>query len=320
MNRYIQSFTKADLAQYLSPRDGEVRCGEMVDGSHRQAAFTDSSATYVILGVPEDIGVQANYGMPGAKAAYEAFLKAFLNLQHNQFLASEQVFIAGQLLVEDLYAGLNTEDIQALRKQTERLDQRLIAVLSEIYQAGKTPILIGGGHNNAYANIKALSGHFQEAVKVLNIDAHTDLRLREGRHSGNGFTYAFKEKALDKYAVLGLNKYYTPQYIYDYLEKHKKHFFYRNLETKLSDSDLSEALSFLGKGFGLEIDLDVIADFPTSAQHPAGMPFSTLRHIIYKAQKQQPAYLHLCEAIADVDDASNRVGKALATLVADFIG
>lgn len=319
MNGYIKGFSTADLEKYLNSREGEVRCGTMIDGSHRQSTIATTSAKYVILGIPEDIGVRANYGMAGTKRAFEAFLKAFLNLQHNQFLASESLYIAGEVFLDDLLEQSHTEDVSELRKITERIDQRLIEVLGEIYQAGKIPILIGGGHNNAYANLKALSNRQNDAVKVLNIDAHTDLRLREGRHSGNGFSYAFKEKALDKYAVLGLNKYYTPQYIYDYLDKYKKHFFYRTLETTLSDSDLSEALSFLGKGFGLEIDLDVVADFPSSAQHPAGLPFASLRHIIYQAKKQQPAYLHLCEAIANPKDASNRVGKALATLVADFI-
>ncbi len=43
-----------------------------------------TSAKFVIFGIPEDIGVRANYGKAGTSNAWQEFLKAFLNVQENQ--------------------------------------------------------------------------------------------------------------------------------------------------------------------------------------------------------------------------------------------
>ena len=69
----------------------------------------------------------------------------------------------------------------------------LISKLVEIVPSGKIPIIIGGGHNNAYGNIKGLALAKGKPVNAINFDAHSDFRIMEGRHSGNGFSYAFEE-------------------------------------------------------------------------------------------------------------------------------
>jgi formiminoglutamase len=35
-------------------------------------------------------------------------------------------------------------------------------------------------------------------VNAINFDAHSDFRILEGRHSGNGFSYAYEEGFLKK--------------------------------------------------------------------------------------------------------------------------
>lgn len=60
-----------------------------------------------------------------------------------------------------------------------------------------TPIAIGGGHNNAYPMLKGYSLAKKEKINAINCDPHADFRALEGRHSGNGFSYAVNDGYLD---------------------------------------------------------------------------------------------------------------------------
>ena len=82
-------------------------------------------------------------------------------------------------------------------------------LIFKIVSAGKTPIVIGGGHNNAYGNIKGTSLALNKPINVINFDAHTDFRALEGRHSGNGFSYAFQEGFLNNYFIFGIHENYS---------------------------------------------------------------------------------------------------------------
>ena len=76
---------------------------------------------------------------------------------------------------------------------------------NQIVLADKKPIIIGGGHNNAYGNIKGTSLAIGEPINVINFDAHSDFRPEEGRHSGNGFSYAYTEGFLNYYFIQWYN-------------------------------------------------------------------------------------------------------------------
>jgi arginase family enzyme len=46
----------------------------------------------------------------------------------------------------------------------------------------------------------------RKTINAINFDAHSDFRILEGRHSGNGFSYAYEEGFLKKYFVLVCTK------------------------------------------------------------------------------------------------------------------
>ena len=83
------------------------------------------------------------------------------------------------------------------------------------------PIAIGGGHNNAYPLIKGSAKGLYKAGRIplaqincINLDAHTDFRPSEGRHSGNGFRYAEEDGYLQKYCAVGVHENYLPQNVW----------------------------------------------------------------------------------------------------------
>ena len=194
---------------------------------------------------------------------------------------------------------------EALGHIVEQIDQEVTTIVNHIVACGKTPIGIGGGHNNAYGHLKGSALGVQQPVNALNIDAHTDLRSMDYRHSGNGFSYAMQGDTsgtyLDKYVIFGLHYNYTPQYIYDAIHAQPDRISVFEWETmpRLSQQldNMEKALDFISESyFGLELDCDAIAHFPSSAQSPAGFDLSTTRQLIIAAAQRRPVYFHLCEA------------------------
>ena len=95
---HFKRYAKNDVLSLTKLRRFETKIGERVavlnEGDIGQAV-KNLSAQYVIVGIPEDIGVQANYGTGGASTAWLSFLQAFLNAQSNDFLSGEDIAVIG---------------------------------------------------------------------------------------------------------------------------------------------------------------------------------------------------------------------------------
>ncbi|GAB3014041.1 formimidoylglutamase [Bowmanella dokdonensis] len=320
------------LAELCQARPGETRLGQVVKlasqfGDYQQASA--SGCRFALLGVPEQIGPMANCGKGGAHQGWQAFLRIFLNLQSNQYLAGEEVLLLGRLDCDDLQPAGTLED---LRHQCGLLDQRLVHVLKEIFAAGLTPILIGGGHNNAYGLIRACSEYLGQPLAVTNFDPHGDFRQMEGRHSGNPFRYACHEGYLSHYAILGLHEQKNSREALEALGECGFPWYSiqqlrwrRELSFEQAMEKVCAYLQASNRPIGLELDMDAISDMPTSAITSAGMSLDDAIHYVYRmAEQKQVQYLHLAEAAPERHpsgpDAGARVtGQALAELVCTFI-
>ena len=316
---------KTSVNEFVKHRHGETKLGEALDLVKNIDDLKDFHQKYVIVGLPEDIGVQANHGQAGTSQAWEAFLKAFLNIQKNRFNTEENVLILGHLdfskfneEVKNLEPNHNDYHV-FLGDIVEKIDNDVVQLISKILQHDKIPIVIGGGHNNAYGIIKACSQNENKAINVLNIDAHTDLRQIEHRHSGNGFSYALQKEYLDKYYIFGLHKNYTPEAIFEFIDK--KHnisyccfdkMLHLNQLEKLSK--LKAGCNFLMNDFGLEIDCDSIQNFNSSAISPTGFSVDDIRNMIKLLKNNPLKYIHICEAIP-----TPTMGKALSYFVSDLV-
>ncbi|HKK89548.1 MAG TPA: arginase family protein, partial [Saprospiraceae bacterium] len=200
----------------INNRKGEKKLGDLLETSQKPADQTDWGdfpQKYVLLGLCEDIGVRANFGRPGASRAYHAFLKSFLNQQVNVSFNPQTLLLGGYYFRET-----EIEEAEMLRETVEAIDGEIASVVEAIVRAGKTPILIGGGHNNAYPAIKGVYKACRSKLSVVNFDAHTDCRDLEGRHSGNGFSYAHEKGFLESYWVVGLSEAYTSKSILEKLK------------------------------------------------------------------------------------------------------
>ncbi|TKS56378.1 formimidoylglutamase [Mesohalobacter halotolerans] len=321
----LEYFNKTDVQKYVNHRHGETKIGEHLDLVEQIDELENLTQDYVILGLPEDIGVRANHGVAGAAQTWDVFLKAFLNIQHNRFNSTENVVILGHLNFEMLLEQAKQLDPNhndyhvVLGDLVERIDQAVFDIVKQILNFNKIPIIIGGGHNNAFGIIKACSHFENKPINVLNIDAHTDLRHCKHRHSGNGFSYAIQKGFLEKYFIFGLHKNYTPEYIFEYIDQKSNIDFccfdqllHLNQLEKLSK--LKAGCNFLMNEFGLEIDCDSIQNFNASAKTPSGFGIDEIRNMIKMLKNNPLKYIHICEAIP-----SSTTGKSLSYFVSDLI-
>lgn len=332
-------FTVHDLARVTNFRSGEVKFGEKMQTVPKDADIAtflkECEAKFVLLGVPEDIGVRANYGRPGAASAWESAIKSIANIQHNRFNKGSSILVLGHLNVEEEMKAVenldfnNIDERKELSKWVEKIDKEVSHIIFTIVKAGKIPIVIGGGHNNAYGNIKGTALAKGKSINAINFDAHSDFRILEGRHSGNGFSYAFEEGFLKKYFVFGLHESYTSKSVLHEIKKIEDRVRINTYDEinirKQKDfrQEMEKAYAFIKNDFyGVEIDLDSIPNIPSSAMTLSGFSVEELRQFIhFFSQNENAAYLHICEGAPDLGDEKNShlVGKLIGYLVTDFI-
>lgn len=318
-------FTPSDVKTLTRQRSGEVKFGESLKCLEQLEDLKQRDEQFVLFGIPENIGIKANYGNSDAHLMWPEFLNHFLNIQSNSHNHPEDVIVLGEFdtsqLQERASQPQHRDNIKALSDLVQELDEAVSELVKRIIEAKKTPLIIGGGHNNAYPIIKGVSEALSQKVNVLNIDAHTDYRALEHRHSGNGFSYADAHNYLHKYAVFGLHKNYTSNSILEQFDANS-HLKYDYFEDILHLTALDKAvhfksmMNFLDNHFGLEIDCDAIAHFPSSASSPSGFSLTDVRTFIKTSRISECVYLHICEASPSKVYNS---GKALAYMVSDFI-
>jgi formiminoglutamase len=316
----LKIYTASDIASITNCREGEVKIGEKVQYILSLDEIPLSNAPFVLIGIPEDIGVRANHGIAGAASAWKTALKALLNIQSTPFFTGEELLVLGHFEFSDP----ETDTLDHLQQMVSEIDDAVFPIIQKIIEAGKTPIVIGGGHNNAYPIIKGTSLATKTSIDVINIDVHADLRPTNGRHSGNGFSYAIKDGFLTRYAVFGLHQNYNNNFILQAinLNRHIYPVFFDDLLK--SDQPILSAwndlLNKTGLVTGMELDLDCIENVLSSAMTPSGFHLNEIRKIILTTSKKL-AYLHICEGAVTLIDGryDQSVAKTIAYLVSDFI-
>ncbi len=325
----VLTLSSEQLNSYLSKRVGETKLGETIQlcSDNWEEDLKKDGIKFVLFGIPEDLGPRANFGNGGSQHAWEAFLKKFLNMQSNRFYNGNDLLLLGEINCKDLMDRSKdldlSSDMTRLRQLVSELDERVYKTCQIIREAGKIPIAIGGGHNNSYGLIKGSSLALNKSINCINLDPHADFRALEGRHSGNGFSYAKTEGLLDQYFVLALHEIYNSEHI---LDRVPSKFDYTSYEAIVRreisfEEALNRALSRFGKTpCGVELDLDGIENVATSAITPCGIStFEARRYLIECAKQLNPAYLHLAEGAPTNAQEMNAVGKLLAYLVVDFV-
>lgn len=131
-----------------------------------------------ILGYACDEGVRRNLGRVGAVHGPDAVRKMMATMACH--LSQVKIIDIGNVICND----------QALKKSHERTTDLVKQLLENTY----FPVLIGGGHDLAYAHYSGIRQYLKQSggpsnIGIINLDAHFDLRDFVGqRNSGTPFS------------------------------------------------------------------------------------------------------------------------------------
>jgi len=343
--KHLKLYNKQDILSLTRLRRFETKLGErlqvLADASNIDDSLEKSTAKYILFGIPEDIGIKANLGTGGADSSWVPFLQSFLNIQSNDFFSGENILLLGHFdfgdlkyLIENNAKG-EEEKLEAYRHAVHSIDEEVETLAKIITSHNKIPIVIGGGHNNAYPMIRGTAKGLHKAgliplaqINCVNLDAHSDYRPAEGRHSGNAFRYAEDDGYLQKYCIVGLHENYLPQNVWlDIVNNPFIDFItYEDIfihEKRNFIQAVAHATGFTEETYtGVELDLDCIEHTLSSAGSPSGITALHARQFVnFAAIDCKVAYLHICEGAVQLADGKkdDSTGKLISYLVSDFI-
>lgn len=343
--KHFKFSNKTDILYLTKLRRFETKLGERVqaipDPMEFDSFLQNTTAKFILLGIPEDIGVKANLGVGGTDTAWLSFLQQFLNIQSNDFLDGNEIVLAGHFDFGDVQYLIDTtakteeEKLEAYRHAVNTIDDEVETLIKMITEAKRIPIVVGGGHNNSYPLIKGSAKGWHKAgviplaqINCINLDAHVDYRPLEGRHSGNAFRYAEEDGYLQKYCVIGIHENYLQQNVWIDIVNNPfidcitfEDIFIHEKRTFMQA--VAHATSFTEDTLcGIDIDVDSIQNTLSSAVTPIGISATHARqYVSFAAADVKPAYLHVCEGAARLTDAraDNGTGKLISYLVSDFV-
>ncbi len=342
LSQQLKVYNKEIVLSYTQLRRFETKIGEVIqtlpDSSNIEAQLQLSKVRFVIVGVPEDIGIKANNAKGSATSAWLSFLHSFLNIQSNDFFDGSDVLLLGHLNfagvgeVIESNAGKPEERIEAYRHSVNAIDDAVESVVKIITSLRKIPVVISGGHGNAYGCIKGAAKGWHKAgivplaqINVINLDSHAEYKPMEGRHSANALRYADEDGYLQKHCVIGIHENQLPQNTW--LDIANNPFFdfvtYEDIfiHGKQSFADaVHHAISFTADTLcGVELDLENIQG--TTGSGIGVSPLQARQYLHLSATHSQPAYLHIAEPFSRTTENYNveTVGKLMSYLVSDFI-
>lgn len=262
-----------------------------------------------ILGYAVDKGVELNNGRVGAQEGPDAIRKAFANLS-----------VLSPCPVYD-YGNVYHNHDALIETQEEYAD-----LASKMFGNHNYSLLVGGGHDIAYAQYLAMRKSYPDAsIGVINIDAHFDTREAESSTSGTSFRQILEEDDNAHYFVLGIQPASNTKHLFDYADK-------RGIEYVTVDEILHEISPtikdkldhFINKHdvIMLTICMDVVdSAFAPGVSAPAVNGLTP--HIILELTRRVIGHEKLISvSIAETNplhDVDNRTAKLVALLLHNFI-
>lgn len=151
----------------------------------------------VLIGFASDEGVQRNRGRRGASSGPDALRAALASMA-----------LAEPLVLEDAGTVAVTDG------DLEGGQARLGRAVSTALNAGRLPVVLGGGHEVAFGTYLGVTGSELRSVRprlgILNLDAHFDLRADPTSSSGTPFRQILEAEQLAgthcDYRVLGISQ------------------------------------------------------------------------------------------------------------------
>lgn len=222
-----------------------------------------------ILGYPGEVGVRRNQGRPGTKHGPDLIRK---------FLGNTAYHLEKELPI------LDYGNILSINNDLESTHEKITETVHSLLIHQHFPILLGGGHDLAYAHGKGIFKYLLpkgEKLGIINLDAHFDLRpLVEGKgHSGSPFFQLAKEYPENfNYLVWGIQEAANPKSLFETAKAVNARFFtMEEIQEKAWNHLEQQLVAFIDSvnKVYLSIDLDGFSSaFAPGVSAPSPMGFS----------------------------------------------
>ncbi|MEY1579539.1 formimidoylglutamase [Providencia manganoxydans] len=282
-----------------------------------QVMNKNTPAQFALIGFASDEGVRRNKGRLGAKAGPDAIRQQLAGLPLHQPLAIRD---AGTVRCDD-------NDLETAQRN---LSDQLIAILS----SNQTPIVLGGGHEVAFASFQGLFDFVAQTeptktIGIINFDAHFDLRTAMEATSGTPFLQSAKlceqHNRPFNYLCLGIAEHGNTKVLFDTADKLGCQYI---RDRELSQSQLPKAINQIQQFIEqvdylyVTVDLDVFsASIAPGVSAPAAKGINTetfdeLFAVIKDSQKIAVFDIAECNPEFDID---NHTSKLAAYLIYQFL-
>ena len=135
----------------------------------------------MLIGCPQDIGVQRNHGRPGAAKAPDVIRNFLYRLKPPADHDRIQLHDLGNI---------------DRNKDLHIIHESLFIVVQQALADKKTVIVLGGGNDISFPDARALHVH-DPGYAAINLDAHLDMRKSGAIHSGTPYRNLIDGRALD---------------------------------------------------------------------------------------------------------------------------
>lgn len=283
-------------------------------------------ATHVLVGCPQHEGVRRNNGRIGAEKAPNAIREQLYKLQAGKD-SPIKLFDAGNVITDLFDYTDNTDlsdtpnDIDAL----EKIHDSLSKAVSKFLRDGKKVIVLGGGNDISYANVRALAETKGE-ISAINIDAHLDMRIADKMTSGTPYRKLIEEGILNPnhFHEFGIRRENNAEFYLNAAEELGVHihFLPELLEQGVVSSfqNILDEISNRSIFLGLDMDSVQASDAPgVSASSPTGLSGREVMQCILHAKEKENLKVFEITEVNPKYDVDNRTVKLAAQLVYRFI-
>ncbi|WP_293768065.1 formimidoylglutamase [uncultured Corynebacterium sp.] len=289
-----------------------------LDLSHNDAEIPKQSIA--ILGFASDEGVARNAGRQGAAKGPEAIRASLGSLAVHPGELPDDIFDAGTIATEgDNLESAHTQLIQTVQRISA---ENLVFVL-------------GGGHETAYGSHLGLQASQKFPVKIINLDAHFDLRTSNIPTSGTPFRQIadhylnIQDQGSNfsfDYSVLGISRANNTKILFDTADELGVEYVLDDELLNVSPHEIHGLVERLISGsptslIHLSIDLDVLpASTAPGVSAPAalGVPLTTIRAIAVEIAKSGRLALVDIVELNPKFDVDSRTAKTAARLINDL--
>ena len=308
---------------------------------------------YIIIGIPDDRGVIANGGNPGASKGPDSFRQSFYKLYdtrirkfnpstHKPFGPQPEHDANGLYLSQAFFDAGNIILAESIQETHERLASVVEYFLNN---EAKMIFVIGGGHDFSYGSYKGhVATRKNEIIPIINFDAHFDLRSVEDGKINSGTAFYRIIQDLNKnindgkgLLELGIQRDRNPYSLYCYANEHKvqtvEYMALLNVWRDLSQGHAQTPLEHIRdhlddcSSFGFDrikgsihfsLCLDVFDQSiapGTSASTPFGVQFKDLAQSITFLAKSQTCRVMDIAELCPTRDTLETTSRLCATLV-----